>query len=81
MSDDRLLYKVVGPNTRDGRLEVWNFPTLKTANEFAKQLARDTDVAVQVVKVIGVWQIEPNPVGWRKPAEETSETADQDAVR
>lgn len=49
-------YRVIGKNTSDWQLNMWYFPTLETANHFAKQLATDTEQEVTVTKYIGTWR-------------------------
>lgn len=73
-------YRVVGPNTADGALSMWYFPTLKDANQFAKQLAEesprpfgvsnrlgiDHSGSVSVLKFIGRWRPRIQPVEYIK---------------
>ena len=55
-------YRVIGPNTCDGQLHSWFMPSREMADNFAKQLARDTGAEVDVCKYVGSWRIVPNPV-------------------
>ena len=54
MSESR--HKVIGPNTVNGQIEVWHFPSRVMADHFAKQLAADTNKPIEVAVVVGTWE-------------------------
>lgn len=61
MSEHRQ-FKVVGPNTSNGQLSMWHYPSAETANTFAEFLAKETHAKVMVLELIGTWQIKVAPV-------------------
>ncbi len=55
-------YKVIGPNSVNGRVECWHFSTRKEADAFAESTAGDLGNEYQVAEVVGVWRRTPQPV-------------------
>lgn len=49
-------FKVVGPNTADGRLTMWHYRDRESADALAKQLCRDTGHEYFVLQLVGTWQ-------------------------
>lgn len=49
-------YRVIGPNTADGALHSWYFPSEEDANRFAKDLAISTDQEIEVCKFVSCWR-------------------------
>lgn len=64
-------YRVIGPNTSDGSLHSWYFPTLEAANDFAESLAHTTGEEVDVCKYLGSWRV-VRPMEFIKAEDETT---------
>jgi hypothetical protein len=57
-----MTFRVSGPNTADGRMELWYFPTRKDADYFAKFICGETGKSYEVLQHIGTWCVEkPRP--------------------
>lgn len=46
-------FRVRGPNTRDGVIDTWYFPTLELAQGFAKEMIQQTKAEYDILKFIG----------------------------
>ncbi len=55
-------FRVIGPNTADGKESTWYMPTIGEANSFAEQLAKTTDKEVDVCKYLGSFRKAKPPI-------------------
>lgn len=65
-------YRVVGPNSLNGKMEVWALPDLEKAKEFAEIMAKDVDAEYDILRFVGTVRqvpLEPRPlefIGWEE---------------
>ena len=65
-------FRVVGPNSLNGRIEVWSLPDLEKAKEFAEMMAKDVDAEYDILRFVGTVRqvpLEPRPlefIGWEE---------------
>lgn len=58
-------YRVAGPNTSDGNRNIWTFPTLELAQNFAREMAQRKDDEYDVYKYLGsVRRVYTYPTEW-----------------
>lgn len=64
-------YRVIGPNTADGRITTWYPATLAEAKTFAESIAKEMDAEYDILLYVGTVRqvpLEPRPVEWVEAA-------------
>ena len=65
-------FRVIGPNSVNGKIEVWSFLDFEKAREFAEVMAKDVDAEYNIYRFVGIVRqvpLEPRPlefIGWKE---------------